>query len=97
MPSTLKCYFKLPFSVHFSLPTCDAWGTAPFVCCSYQSLKTLKKRQPTFLKTTFLEICHRGEMHWVEGIQWVHMRGSQKSEKWNIKAQEGTQSMETPQ
>lgn len=36
-------------------------------------------------------------MHWVEGIQWVHMRGSQKSEKWNIKAQEGTQSMETPQ
>lgn len=46
-------------------------------------------------KKHFLEICQRGEVHWVEGVQWVHMRGSQKNKKWNIKVQEGTQSVET--
>lgn len=32
-------------------------------------------------KNNFLEICHGGEMHWGEGVQWAHMKGSQRVKK----------------
>lgn len=60
-------------------------------------LENSEEKTTHIFKNHFLEICHRGEMQWVEGIQCVHMRGSQKRKKWNIKAQEGTQSMGTQQ
>jgi len=53
-----------------------------------QEFENSAERQPTFLKTT-LEICHGEEMHWVEGVQWMCIRGSWNSKKGILKHKKG--------
>lgn len=70
---------------------------------SYICLLFLPEFENSAEKTThvfrnnFLEICHGGETHWVEGVQWVHMGGSRKSKKGILKHKKGHKSVETQQ